>query len=573
MTQMFLARWAQPGAPDRMGAALVRELDRLGCRQCDVGGGLSVFVTDDLPIRDIADQSGCVIGHVFDESGHQAPPTIPHRMFAFDSEAIIDNFWGSYVAINVEPGGLRTVRDPSGGLSAYYACDDCELYITSAPHLLIDARAVSVELDWQVIARSLSEHAARGPETALRGITELLPGRALEVRGSETVRRRVWDPWRSAARNADPDPAGALERVLTSTLAAWTRTTQRPLIEVSGGLDSGIVAAGVAAAAPGASLISFAPAPGDPDERIYARALAAHLGLPLEIRTPQIADVDLTQSMSRDLPRPNARAFVQAADRQSLLHARTIGADAFFSGGGGDDVFCYLRTILPAIDRLREDGPMAMLRTCADVARMNHATLWDASLKLALRLFRGHGRRTADRLFLGRAADDHRSADELPPDHHRLPGKIAHVESVLSIHNYLEGHARADFAPIHSPLLSQPIVEFCLAVPTWRWCDGGRNRAVARDAFADRLPRLLLERRSKGSFDGLCAQLFHLRRRLIGDMLTDGILAKRNLIDAEGIGRALENPFPPAETIGRVLAIVDAESWASSWHARLSQRN
>src|SRR3546814_19201965 len=91
----------------------------------------------------------------------------------------------------------------------------------------------------------------------------------------------------------------------------------------------------MALAAEGASLISFASAPGDPDETLYAQALAQHLGLELEIAHPRVEDVDLTRSLGRALPRPNARAFVQAADLQSLRHPRAIGPDSFFRGGGG----------------------------------------------------------------------------------------------------------------------------------------------------------------------------------------------------------------------------------------------
>src|SRR3546814_14815300 len=78
---------------------------------------------------------------------------------------------------------------------------------------------------------------------------------------------------------------------------------------------------------------------------------------------------------------------------QSLRHARAIGADAFFSGGGGDDVFCYLRTVLPAIDRLRIEGFRAMLETTGDIARMTHANIWDALLKVTRRAIRSEERR------------------------------------------------------------------------------------------------------------------------------------------------------------------------------------
>ena len=138
----------------------------------------------------------------------------------------------------------------------------------------------------------------------------------------------------------------------------------------------------------------------------------------------------------------------------------------------------------------------------------------------------------------------------------------------MSIHNYLEGHARSHFAPILSPLLSQPIVECCLGIPTWLWCDKGRNRAVARDAFANRLPRLVLERRSKGSFDAFCARLLDLNRELAHEMLVGGCLAQQGLVDSEAIAAALRIPFPPAETAARILGFIDVEAWVRSWAAR-----
>src|SRR3546814_18166970 len=93
------------------------------------------------------------------------------------------------------------------------------------------------------------------------------------------------------------------------------------------------------------------------------------------------------------------------------------------------------------------------------------------------------------------------------------------------------------------------MVECCLSIPTWLGCKGGRNRAVARDAFAARLPPILLERRSKGSFDGFCAHLLHPNRPLTGDMLMSGVLAGQELITREQLKRPLQDPLPSA--IGR----------------------
>lgn len=566
MTQMYLAVAGTDQFPPRLRDALVR----LGCGQRWTGHGLQLFSTDDLPLRPIAEGRGFVLGHVFDGSGTPAAEPVRSDLSRGEAERLVRQVWGSYVAVTWQGHRLAALRDPSGGLACYHAEADGAVYLTSVPHLLIDCGLIPVELDWPAIANSLTRQRMRGPATAIRGIREVLPGTLLTFGREHIATFEIWDPWRHAAQSTAGEAAERLEHVLSATLRAWARTTRRPLIEVSGGLDSAVVAAGIAAAAPGASLITFAAGPGDADETGYAKAIAEHLGLELEIAAPRLEEVDLTRSLSGNLPRPNARAFTQAADAQSLRHGRSIGADAFVSGGGGDDVFCYLRTVLPAIDRLQAEGWRAMAQTARHIAVMNHSTYWEALSRIARRLLRGRSGKPPGELMLLKA--EHVITDLLaepdPVDRPIPPGKADHVRGLLTIQNFLEGHARVQHAPILSPLLSQPIVECCLSIPSWRWCDDGRNRAVARQAFARHLPRIVIERRSKGGFDGFCARLLQINRALIRDMLADGHLARQGLLDREAVDRAIRNPSPPADTITRLLSLVDVESWVASWSSR-----
>lgn len=535
-----------------------------------------LLATPDLSVRKIAGGKGLVIGDLFERSGKRAAANPDIELSPAGARKMIKDFWGSYVAIAADRDRKHVVRDPSGGLACYHLELDGLHLFTSIPHLPFDCGLMRAEIDWAEIARALAQHATRLTRTALRGIDELLPASLLTICGQRTERQSIWNPQDHACAESIDEPAQALRQSLCSTLEAWGRSLRRPLIEISGGLDSAIVAAGMARASPGASLITFAAAAGDPDETLYAKAIADHLGLDLALVRPGVAEVDLGRSLSADLPRPNARAFTQAADAQSLRHGQAIGADAFVSGGGGDDVFCYLRTILPAIDRLRVEGPRALLVSAMDIAVMNHSTFWEALYRIARRLIRRRpGTNALDLRYLSRDAASHlapRSAQNGQGVDGCLPGKAEHVRSVLTIHNYLEGHARAEFAPILSPLLSQPIVECCLSIPTWRWCEGGRNRAVARRAFKDRLPQPVLERRSKGHFDGFCAALFETNRGLVRSMLLDGQLARQGLLDRSTVELALRTPFPPAETIARLLALVDVESWTAAWQSRAAQR-
>ena len=577
MKQGYLVCAGPVDAQVHLPRALLSSLARHGIAERWRGHRLALYAQDDLPVLPFEDRSGFLIGHLFDGAGTLVQGELAAGLSIAGAEELSEQYWGSYAAFADDGRGFAALRDPSGGLPLYRVRTGGAHFFTSVPHLLVDCGLINAELDWQAVGRSLTRHASRRSDTALRGIEELLPGELLDLGPDTQTVQRIWDPWRHARSSPGAMKAqvAVLEQVLGSTLAAWGRTTVRPLIELSGGLDSAIIAAGIVAAAPDAELITFAAASGDPDEIAYARAIAGHLGRPLEIVHPRVEDVDLTRSLSCNLPRPNARAFTQAADAQSLGHARTIGADAFVSGGGGDDVFCYLRTILPAVDRLGAEGVGGMMRTARDIAIMTHSTVWDAFGRIARRLARGGptaaraDHRLIDQTYLADEVADRPQDSAVEPRDRRLPpGKAEHVEAVLTIHNYLEGHARSAFAPILSPLLSQPIVECCLAVPTWHWCDRGRNRAVARSAFAGRLPRIAIERRSKGSFDGFCARLVHVNRALIGEMLIDGRLAGQGIIDCKAIASALAHPSPSAATVSRILTLVDVESWVQGWATR-----
>lgn len=123
-------------------------------------------------------------------------------------------------------------------------------------------------------------------------------------------------------------------------------------------------------------------------------------------------------------------------------------------------------------------------------------------------------------------------------------------------------------APYISPLMSQPILEACLSVPSWLWCEGGRNRAVAREAFRDCLPQIVINRRTKGAFNGLVTQLIERHRSFIREMLLDGILAQHGILDRDLVAAAMSGQLPTRDALSQLMALVDFEAWASGWSHR-----
>ena len=151
---------------------------------------------------------------------------------------------------------------------------------------------------------------------------------------------------------------------------------------------------------------------------------------------------------------------------------------------------------------------------------------------------------------------------------HALPGKAAHVATILRVQPNLEPSLGTSY-PVLNPLVSQPVVEACLKIPSWQWREGGRDRALVRRAFADVLPPMVLNRRVKGTPGRFAAQLLDQFRSSIRDRLLGGRLAASGIVDAGALDLILagERPVPDLERV-RILELVNVEAWIAYWLSR-----
>jgi asparagine synthase (glutamine-hydrolysing) len=275
------------------------------------------------------------------------------------------------------------------------------------------------------------------------------------------------------------------------------------------------------------------------------------------------------------LPRPRDRTQALAYEHAHLDVARTIGAEAFVTGNGGDSVFAYSQSAAPVADRYLSEGlHLETFRTLLDVCRQTGCSLFDAAMA-AWRIARGpHAYRCRPNpLFLDRSVIaeltglrfDHPWLNA-PAD--ALPGKAAHIAWILRVQQSLEP-SRGHQLPVLNPLMSQPIIETCLAVPSWQWRTGGRDRSLARHAFAGDLPRIIVDRRIKGSPGHFAGRILDHFRPAIRQRLLDGKLARQGIIDTRAIEEALkgERPCTDDQRV-RILELVAVEAWLDSWASR-----
>jgi asparagine synthase (glutamine-hydrolysing) len=501
------------------------------------------------------------------------------ELASLDSGAklLIERCWGSFVAfLTHETGCVSVVRDPSGAMACYSAPLRAGGHVvTSDVRACVSLGLIAEAIDWDGVAAYLLWPERRSRRTCIVGVRELMPGSRLVAKAGAAIGDAIWSPWRFTSSEQRIDhPQDAAEEVRAAvlrTVAAWSSRYPRPLVSLSGGLDSSIVMASTPESA-GAVTIMTHEALGD--ERDYAQAVARRCSVDLLECFMDSSSIDPKRSNAAALPRPVSRLFAQELDRIWEMSIAETGADALFHGGGGDNVFCYLASAGPYLDALLAGQPPALCNAVLDsLSRMTRVSRWRirrAALRKML-IDRGQYRWVRNSRMLSKtavsmadAAHQHPWFESIPAK--TPPGKRAHVAALVRIQNYLEAVEPAQLVPVIAPLMSQPVMEACLRVPTWLWCRDGMNRVVARDAFRSRLPAAVVDRRSKGSPAAFEARMVATRRGDLRSLLRHGHLAARGMIDLEAIDDALGEAGPlRGDGYLRVSELVDVEAWLQSW--------
>lgn len=553
---------------------------RFGIEPCFETKDVHAYATPGYSLSS-GDGQGLVIGTIFERNG---PPRnlcemddrLRQQITQSAGRSLITTHWGAYCTVFHRQENIFIMRDPSGGLPAYYVTNEGGYLIGSDAEILAATGVWSPTIHWDEIARHLYSRGLPSPATSLAGLRELLPGTMLAVEEGKARYDTIWSPWshvESERWKAGQDPVTHLRRTAQNVVAGWSARYPKVMIGVSGGLDSSIVAASVPKSGrqvTGVTLITEDP---DGDERRYTRILGDSLGIEIVEEHYDLADIDLSKSCVSHLPRPIGRSHALAYDRvmQRLAHTKAI--DAFLSGNGGDNVFYYTQSASPIADRLLAEGPrLNVWGSFRDVCGLTGCTARAAaSATLHTIMTRKAGYRwKPDASFLNSSITADLKArlvthPWLEGGRMQLPGKAAHVAALLRIHSGLEGYDRS-LPPMINPLMSQPMLELCLSIPSWFWVAGGRDRSVARAAFCEHLPAEILERRSKGGPDGFANQLIAAHRKEILSRLVDGHLARHGIIDVGCVQTALSDERPNLGTDqARILSLLDTEAWIDHW--------
>ncbi|MGN8001177.1 asparagine synthase-related protein [Sphingomonas sp. 22176] len=538
-----------------------------------------LLLWSDHPNRIAHPEGHAIVGDLFDRDITRAEQTLGEAAWSNITQSrgamLIDRYWGSYVAFLSGESVTSIVRAPFGDLGCYHA-EAHGVRLFASELALLEALGCPRIIDPGALARHIAQPEWRRSETCLVGVAELRGGDRLTVSADGTTQRRLWSPWTHVAPDRQINDAAQATHLVRSAVYHAVRAraagSERLVLLLSGGLDSAIVASGLKgmrADVIGLNLVGHDAAS---DERHYAALAAQAGGIDLQTRRFDLARIDVRSSGAAHMPYPVHRCFTQAQDAIAAEMAVEWGADRVIDGGGGDNVFFASRTVAILADCLASRGPGRCFWDSARVlGDLGQAGIWTLAWRAVHRAwFRSPAPRQAPAIdFLSDVAraivhDTPAHPWFLPPPD-ILPGRAAHVALLVPAQNLVEAiNAQAPQRAV-SPLVSQPVVEACLRVPSWHWLAPGRDRAVARLAFESDLPAAIVSRRSKGTPTGFVAAIFDRHRLAIRDMLLGGRMAALGLIDTSKLAEALSLPGPVRGLrFVRIMELVDAEAWAAA---------
>jgi asparagine synthase (glutamine-hydrolysing) len=423
-----------------------------------------------------------------------------------------------------------------------------------------------------------------GTRTGLQGVRRLEPGSLLLIENGQERVERYWRPAAAAGVSTDEE---WLERVRTLVTAAVEQrlASDVPLgALLSGGIDSSIVVALMAAAST-EPVRTFTVGFRDDtyDERVYARAVAERFGTRHDeiLLEPDAAATVPRLAAAFDEPLGDEAALplfliCEAARKEVTVALVGDGGDESFAGyeryaamglseripraaaragsrllralpvGHGDRRSTAFRAArfldAAAVPRAERYGRLMQV-----LSLQQRAELWSEDARAEI------GALTSPGFLLGATGAGGISGLQLLDLDTYLPGDLLPKSDIASMAHSLE---------LRSPLLDHRVVELGLALPDHLKQHGRIGKVALRRAFAEELPELIAARGKTGFGVPLATWFRGELKPLARDVLLDDRARSRGWLRPHAVERLLdEHQSGGADHGHRIWTLVMLELW------------
>jgi asparagine synthase (glutamine-hydrolysing) len=492
------------------------------------------------------------------------------RIVASGGRRLLERYWGRYVAIvrNAVTDEVWVLRDPSGGFPSWYTSHDGVNIVCSD---IDDCRCLdglSFTVNWNYITRLVAHAGLQVRDTALNEVSEVQPGERLRFSSGVLERSMEWNPIgiaRAAPFESADEAVTALRATTMGCIHSWASCYPGIVHNLSGGLDSSIVLSCLktAPSQPQVTCVNYFSDGPNEDERRYARMMAQHAGVELVERKVDAGALHLEEILKvRPSPRPWFYLYELEHGAFEGGLAAQRGATGLFTGAGGDSVFYQARADLAVTDYVFDHGlDHGLLGTAMDAARVSRRSVWPLLWQaIRTRVLQPEWDPAATAKPLHRtivSAEVIEAAKRrqelthpwlMPPLSRGVaPGILWHIMSLAAPPAYYSSFFRSDYPERTMPLLSQPLVELCLRIPTYLLIRSGRDRALARRAFAPDLPGEIVRRYAKGRADQHVRDILDANLEFVRQVMLDGLLMQRGLLNRASLELYLTRDKSPAD--------------------------
>lgn len=374
------------------------------------------------------------------------------------------------------------------------------------------------------------------------------------------------------------DAISTIHNVVYSCFYAWATVFPKAILLLSGGFDSSLVA-GIMASLPNKpELLCTTYYDPSVDERDYARLTARRVGYKIIER--KLDPLSNNTSFYYQSPLSlNPYNITTNKDNEWLdaQIAKEFGAVARLGGEGGDLLFAAASCGNTAYDYVFDHGICrGLFKAALNSAYVTDKSVWHTfaeSVKYRIWGERSlQNRQISFDLSWGTNPEicsvltdivmdaPWDKASDIPPIKRDTIGPLMYPTDK---YERLRGLPTLDGI---DPLLSQPVVEACIKIPTYVHQYNGKERGLARSAFRAYLVDEVRLRQFKRNGAPFFSEMVARNRHFYLDFLMDGLLAKRDLLDKKAIERVLHDPsVAEPEHYHMISQMANVEAWSRTW--------
>ena len=539
------------------------------------------------PITSLPQNQGFFVGKLFDKYNFLPASftTADAHAIVHDPTIIMQKWWGRYVATlyNSTTKQCTLLRDPQGLSTLFYTTIGDDIIFSSDLALLYDVLEKKPALNHDYFTEYIVGINYASPLTPFEGILELLPGMGLQIQsnGNHTLKQL----WNVAQHNSSfITDVNAFEEELLATMRscvkAWVGNSKGICLELSGGADSSglmILLRDILPEHNNLIGINYI------DSKTPSSNEIEHAQEVANICNARLHFIDWQHSSLLDpLPqhwRPNKpTTFLIFAQTSQQLQNFVVenGCDQIMNGQGGDHVFLAPQPIDSLADYWLDKGLRGITQPLNALASTNRMPWWmlirDTTAKIAQYYWNKNNKAVHNdgKIYFDPAfAYQHNNNDFYLQKSIAFfyPAKKIHVQSLFHGVAYADRNQRIAGHTVTHPLLSQPIVELALRIPTYQSFNNGFDRIFFRNSVSRIKKPNALWRTIKGETNSSMAKSFAMHANDVQDVILDGYFGKNNIVNKQWFMQEMAKVrHGHIQNLWPVIRFLTAQRWLDQWN-------